>query len=1129
VVLGDTGQVDWNRTTGALVRIQSSGSADALNADDSIALPGNGFNYVIGGAGRDTLTGGLRPDGDTPDLAMSGMGSVSDPGRPGQIVSVTRLGLADEFGALWTAYEATVPDGGGSGGGTGGGTGGGEIGSLTGEGAVDEGATTAARGKLTLPAQAGGAAAFERATFEGLFGSLALEPDGSWTYTLDAARVASLKADETRSEVFMPRSLDGTRTTVTIAVAGADTVIGGKLAGTVALAAAAPADSGRATIADGEQLFEPAEIAGTYGRFAIVADGAWTYTADAASAAARALRDGGSASDSFAIRAKDGTRKDVVITVTGTNDVPVLSVDAARGQSAAASVAEGSAGIGPVVDGSIGVADPDTGDALTVTVPGVSIARVPATVALALPDTQTLLGFFSARLDTGSGTIGWSFAAGTVDFDGLRAGERIDLVYTIDVADIAGATATREVVVSVEGRNDAPVLSRRAGDADGVQLAAGAAEPLTAAGTLSLADADLGDVPGVAILGDPVATGVVGGLPDLAALRAMFTLGAVTPDPNVGARVAWRFDAEAHRFADLKAGESVTLSYTLRATDAAGAVSDRVVSVVVTGRNDAPALVAGVGNADRATLDAAPGALTASGTLGVVDPDAGDAVSAAVVSVAATGDRERVGLTDAQIAALLQVEGGRAAGTGSADGVVTWRFAAPGDAFAAMRAGDRATLVYTLRATDAAGESADRTVTIVVEGANDAPRLAIAGADQSLSGTRGIAWNYTLPAGMFADPDDGTLTYAATLASGAEMPGWMRFDPVARSFSGTPPAGSAALALRVVASDAAGASAAMDFVLRLAIAPDLPPAPVAAGSVNVAGTGTVPASADAAGRGGAPERSAPAAVTDTETRTAMDTGSGQTSSPLGGSNGGSNGGGGSLGGTPGGDAATPTQGAPVVTDLTLGGRIFASTGILAATASMTLPSGTPGQAMNAGMLPSMRELDRVASPPSETAAAGGTPSAAIETSARTSMASLTPRSPALRPADPAATPFDAAADVAQVATDAVPAPGADAPAGMSPEAAAPLPAAGNAAMPGPDAAPAAAAEAARRELGFGEAGIVLGLAGTAGLSGLTRPGPGRIRWHSAAPSPGGIEPVALDLSTAPDRAATRSARKVVWR
>jgi hypothetical protein len=261
----------------------------------------------------------------------------------------------------------------------------------------------------------------------------------------------------------------------------------------------------------------------------------------------------------------------------------------------------------------------------------------------------------------------------------------------------------------------------------------------------------------------------------------------------------------------------------------------------------------------------------------------------------------------------------------------------------------------------------------------------------------------------------------------------------------------------------------------------------------------------------------------------MDTGSGQTSSSLGGSNGGSNGGGGSLGGTPGGDAATPTQGAPVVTDLTLGGRIFASTGILAATASMTLPSGTPGQAMNAGMLPSMRELDRVASPPSETAAAGGTPSAAIETSARTSMASLTPRSPALRPADPAATPFDAAADVAQVATDAVPAPGADAPAGMSPEAAAPLPAAGNAAMPGPDAAPAAAAEAARRELGFGEAGIVLGLAGTAGLSGLTRPGPGRIRWHSAAPSPGGIEPVALDLSTAPDRAATRSARKVVWR
>ena len=48
-------------------------------------------------------------------------------------------------------------------------------------------------------------------------------------------------------------------------------------------------------------------------------------------------------------------------------------------------------------------------------------------------------------------------------------------------------------------------------------------------------------------------------------------------------------------------------------------------------------------------------------------------------------------------------------------------------------------------------------------------------------------FTFTVPAGSFADVDAGdTLSYSATLVSGAALPAWLSFDAATRTFSGTP-------------------------------------------------------------------------------------------------------------------------------------------------------------------------------------------------------------------------------------------------------------------------------------------------------------------------------------------------------
>jgi hypothetical protein len=81
--------------------------------------------------------------------------------------------------------------------------------------------------------------------------------------------------------------------------------------------------------------------------------------------------------------------------------------------------------------------------------------------------------------------------------------------------------------------------------------------------------------------------------------------------------------------------------------------------------------------------------------------------------------------------------------------------------------------------------------------------------------TLGHSYSLTIPDSTFIDDDgNNTLTYTATLNNGNPLPTWLPFNPVTKTFSGTPiTVGS--VSIKVTATDIAKASVSATFTLKV--------------------------------------------------------------------------------------------------------------------------------------------------------------------------------------------------------------------------------------------------------------------------------------------------------------------------
>ena len=97
---------------------------------------------------------------------------------------------------------------------------------------------------------------------------------------------------------------------------------------------------------------------------------------------------------------------------------------------------------------------------MTVKITGVSASGVMTGLANGTVQLSWLsLGPLSDSTDGVQGSKSWSFSAPDSYFDYLADGETVTLTYTVEVDDHHGGVTSQDIVVTVNGSNDAPVIA----------------------------------------------------------------------------------------------------------------------------------------------------------------------------------------------------------------------------------------------------------------------------------------------------------------------------------------------------------------------------------------------------------------------------------------------------------------------------------------------------------------------------------------------------------------------------------------------------------------------------------------------------------------------------------------------
>ncbi|WP_162806225.1 beta strand repeat-containing protein [Sphingosinicella terrae] len=387
-------------------------------------------------------------------------------------------------------------------------------------------------------------------SFNGAFGTLTLNADGTYSYTPYASTQA-LAAGQTVQDNFSYTVSDGSLTdtgtlTITIGglndapVANADAASTGENAAIlvdvlandtdvdngavlIVVAASAPAGQGSASVVGNQVEFDPGsdfdDLAVGESEIVLV-----SYT----------IEDEHGASSSSTIS----------ITVTGTNDGPVANPDAAStGENAAI-----------LVDVLANDTDVDNGAVLTVAAASAPAGQGSASVV------GNQVGF-----DPGS------------DFDDLAVGESEIVLVSYTIEDEHGASSSSTISITVTGANDAPTVDAGGTDASGSVTEFPNGDPNENAfvhqdsGTVAFDDPDLSDTHSASFA--PQGGSYVG----------TFTL---DPVDQIGDGVGWNFSVDDSAIDFLDEGEVLTQTYVIEIDDGNGGTVTQDVTITITGAGD---------------------------------------------------------------------------------------------------------------------------------------------------------------------------------------------------------------------------------------------------------------------------------------------------------------------------------------------------------------------------------------------------------------------------------------------------------------------------------------------------------------------------------------------------------------
>ncbi|WP_198387105.1 retention module-containing protein [Shewanella marisflavi] len=562
------------------------------------------------------------------------------------------------------------------------------------------------------------------------YGTFSIDANtGEWSYTLaDNALVDALTQGETHEETFLVTVTDehGAYSTqqVTVTVTGTNDIplITSSIEdATGAVQEAGVFDDGNDgnTTVDGNLVtggtltasdvdngaswtWSGVPLVSNYGTFSINANtGEWSYTL-ADNALVDALAQGETHEETFLVTVTDEhgaySTQQVTVTVTGTNDIPLItsSIEDATGAVQEAGVFDDGNDGNTTVDGNL-----VTGGTLTA-----SDVDNGASWTWSFAPQVNNYGTFSIDANTGE----WSYTlADNALVDALAQGETHEETFLVTVTDEHGAYSTQQVTVTVTGTNDIPLITSSIEDATGAVQEAGVFDDgndgnttvdgnLVTGGTLTASDVDNG------------ASWTWSGVP-LVSNYGTFSINANTGE--------WSYTLADNALVDaLAQGETHEETFLVTVTDEHGAYSTQQVTVTVTGTNDIPVLTIDK-TSGMVTEDDSDPMLTDTGTLSFTDVDVeylpeyvGHDLSASYVANSLTWSGGEITdvLSADQIQALI-------------DGFSVyqdhWDYSVLNSLVQFLATDETITLSFDVTVTDKHGAYDTQTVTITINGTND--------------------------------------------------------------------------------------------------------------------------------------------------------------------------------------------------------------------------------------------------------------------------------------------------------------------------------------------------------------------------------------------------------------------------
>lgn len=417
------------------------------------------------------------------------------------------------------------------------------------------------------------------ATVLGDYGTFSIV-NGTWTYSY----TGELREGESKADSFTITADDGTTETVTINITGTndepiitgDTTVSGLVEDNTSFA------TGNLTISDDDGEVEEAfniisDQSGTYGFFSISETGTWTYILDNSREVTKALASTETVQDTFTIETADGTTREFIVNIQGTNDAPSIT---------------GSFG---------GTVKEET--------------TLSATGSLTVEDIDNGESFFNPIVSTDAAAAG-TYGTFTIDANGnwdytldntaavnpLSEGEQVFDTFTVSTLD----GSSRTVTITVEGTNDNAVIFLDTGDSKAETIAEN--DTTVVNGALSVTDDDNGEA-----VFQPIAS------TDAA---SQGTYGTFT----INANGIWSYTL-TEPLDSLPAGQSEVDSFTVTSKDGS---ATETVTITIDGLNN-PAQISSTGAGETKTGEVTEDVkFTATGKLSVSDVDTGEAAFQAV-------------------------------------------------------------------------------------------------------------------------------------------------------------------------------------------------------------------------------------------------------------------------------------------------------------------------------------------------------------------------------------------------------------------------------------------------------------------------------------------------------------------